>query len=299
MSIGSFHKAGFVNVLGYPNAGKSTLINQLMRIKINIVSPKAQTTRHRVLAIDDAEEYQIVYSDMPGILQPAYELQRYMRNYVMESLQDADVFILLIDLLDDKPWESEITEKIKKSGKPVILVFNKVDAVKDMRSVQQSKERWLALFPEGSFMVVSAMTGYLLDELKKRIIELLPFSPPYFPKNEGMISDRNIRFFVAEIIREQIFYLYHQEIPYATEVYVEEYKERENLDSIKAVIVADKESQKPILIGKGGKMLKTLGIKAREEIEKFLNKKVHLSLYVKVDKDWRKKSSKLKKYGFI
>lgn len=292
------HKSGFVNIIGYPNAGKSTLVNQLMGMKLNIVSPKAQTTRHRILAIDNGEDYQIVYSDTPGLLKPAYELHKAMQFYIEQALEDADIFILLIDLTKDVDWEPVVLEKIKNTGVSVILTFNKYDLVKE-EDVEKSIKKWTGIFPDASYVVVSALNGYMTDVLKTIILQKLPEGPEYFPKNENDISDKNLRYFVSEIIREKIFLLCREELPYSVEVYVEQYKENPEMDHIYAVIVVERESQKPMIIGKQGRMLKEIGTLARKDIEELIGKKVFLSLHVKVDKNWRKDKNKLKKYGYL
>ncbi len=289
------HKAGFVNILGNPNVGKSTLMNKLLGEKLSIITNKPQTTRHRIKGIINGENYQIVLSDTPGILEPKYKLQESMLKFVEEALSDADVIVYVTDPVDTKKQQRKYLDKIKSLGVPIIGVINKIDTV-SQPEVMALIDEWQKIFPEAEIIPVSAMYNFNLQKLLDKIIELLPESPPYFPKDQ--LTDRPVRFFVAEIIREKIFEYYKQEVPYSVEVVVDEFKEYPNITKIYATIYVARESQKPIIIGKDGTALKKIGIEARKEIEAFLGTKVFLNLFVKVDKNWRDNLAKLKKYGY-
>jgi len=287
------HKAGFVNIIGNPNAGKSTLMNALVGEKLAIITAKAQTTRHRILGIVNDEKYQVIFSDTPGILEPKYKLQETMMEEVQLAFRDADVFLILIDLTDKRPFEIP-WKKIESSKCPRLLVLNKTDAVsQDDVILEISKwkddERIEEIFP------VSALHGAGVKVLFDRIVDFLPTSPPYYSKEDT--TDRPIRFFVSEIIREKIFTNYRQEIPYSVDVYVDSYKEEPNIIRIAAVIITNKKSQKPLLIGKNGSMLKKVGTEARKDIEAFLGKKVFLEMLVKVKENWRDDDLMLKRLG--
>lgn len=289
------HKAGFVNIVGSPNVGKSTLMNKLMGEKLSIVTSKAQTTRHRILGIMNEDDYQIVFSDTPGVVNSAYKLHDQMMSYVNTSLQDADVLLFITDIYEDEMNHVETLEKIAKLKVPVLLLVNKMDK-SDQDKLGDRLAYWQEKLPKAEIMPISALHGFAIDGVLDRIIELLPESPPYYDKDA--ISDRPMRFFVSEIIREKIFIHTRKEVPYATQVEIEEYIEEENIVKIRALIIVERDTQRGILIGKGGEMLKRIGREARLEIEKFIDSKVFLDTYVKVDKDWRTSDQKLKKYGY-
>ncbi len=289
------HKAGFVNIVGSPNVGKSTLMNRLMGEKLSIVTSKAQTTRHRILGIMNEEEYQIVFSDTPGVVNSAYKLHDQMMTYVNSSLQDADVLLFITDIYEDEMNHVETLEKIAKLKVPVLLLVNKMDKG-DQEKLGERLKYWQEKLPKAEIMPISALHGFAIDGVLDRIIELLPESPAYY--NKDAISDRPMRFFVSEIIREKVFLHTRKEVPYATQVEIEEYIEEEDIVKIRALIIVERDTQKGIIIGKGGEMLKRIGREARLEIEKFIDSKVFLDTYVKVDKDWRGSDQKLKKYGY-
>ena len=289
------HKSGFVNIIGNPNVGKSTLMNALVGEKISIITKKAQTTRHRIMGIVNGEDFQIVYSDTPGVLKPAYKLQESMMKYVESALDDADVILYITDTYESPNKNQEFLDKIQNLGVPVILVINKVDLT-TQEKVTEKVELWSQLMPKARILPVSALHGFNTEGLVTIIKELLPECPEYFSKET--LTDKTMRFFASEIIREKILLHYQKEIPYSVEVEIEEYKESTKLDSIRAVIYVSRESQKAIVIGHEGKMLKKVGIESRLDLEKFLEKKVFLELYVKVDPDWRDNDNKLKRFGY-
>ena len=289
------HKSGFVNIIGNPNVGKSTLMNALVGEKISIITKKAQTTRHRIMGIVNGEDFQIVYSDTPGVLKPAYKLQESMMKYVESALNDADIILYITDVYETPNKNQEFLDKIQNLGVPVILVINKVDLTYQEK-VTEKVELWSTLMPKARILPVSALHNFNCDGLISIIKELLPEGPEYFSKET--LTDKTMRFFASEIIREKILLHYQKEIPYSVEVEIEEYKESPKLDSIKAVIYVGRESQKAIVIGHEGKMLKWVGIESRLDLEKFLDKKVFLELYVKVDPDWRDNDNKLKRFGY-
>jgi len=289
------HKAGFVNIIGNPNVGKSTIMNVLVGEKLSIITQKMQTTRHRIKGIVSGDDFQIVYSDTPGILKPNYKLQETMMKFVDSALIDADVILFVTDVIEKTDKNPEYIEKIRKSNMPVIVLINKVD-LSNQQEVIKLYERWTAIFPGADVFPISAQEKFNMDHIFNRIIELLPESPPFFPKDE--LTDRNERFFLQEIIREKILLNYEKEIPYSVEVEVEEFKESGKLISIKAVIHVLRESQKGIIIGHQGKMIKKIGSEARADAEEFFGKKIFMELYVKVAKDWREKDKQLKKFGY-
>lgn len=289
------HKSGFVNIVGSPNVGKSTLMNRLVGEKLSIVTSKAQTTRHRILGIVNDEDYQIVFSDTPGVVNAAYKLHEAMMEYVNASLKDADVLLFITDTKENEMNHQETLEKIQKLRVPVICLINKID-LSDQEKVMERIAYWQEKLPNALIYPVSALHGFNLEQVWERILELVPESPAYFDKEE--LSDRPMRFFVSEIIREKIFLHCDKEIPYSCQVEIEEYKEETGLTRIRAVIIVERDSQRGIIIGKGGEMIKRIGRDARKEIEKFIDQKVFLETYVKVDKDWRSTENKLKKYGY-
>ncbi|MBR9830523.1 GTPase Era [Acidiluteibacter ferrifornacis] len=290
------HKAGFVNIIGNPNVGKSTLMNGLVGEKMSIITSKAQTTRHRILGIVNDEDYQIVFSDTPGVLEPNYKLHEGMMKFVYSALEDADVLLLIVDAYDQIIKNEKVLKRLQTIEVPLIIVVNKIDLL-DQERLEQTVNLWIEQFPKAEILPMSALHKQGLDTLLKKITELLPDSAPYFEKDA--LTDKTERFFMAEIIREKIFMNYKKEIPYSCEVVVNSFLDEENIVRIAADIMVARDSQKGILIGHQGKMLKKVGTSARIDMEKFLDKKVFLELYVKVDKDWRDEDSKLKRYGYL
>lgn len=288
------HKAGFVNILGKPNVGKSTLMNALLGENLSIITPKAQTTRHRILGIASEENYQIVFSDTPGIIKPGYKLQEYMMSFVQTAMEDADLFLLISEITDDFD-DPKILQKLEKTEAPVLLLINKVDLATQEQVVEKC-EMWKAQYPHFRVLPISALNNFNLDQVMSKIVELLPESPPYFSKED--ITDRPVRFFVSEIVREKILLNYQKEIPYSVEVSVESFKEEAKLVSIRCVIHVVRDSQKGILIGHQGKALKKIGVEARKELEKFLGKQVFIELHVKVSKNWRDNDMQLGRFGY-
>lgn len=289
------HKSGFVNIVGSPNVGKSTLMNSLMGEKLSIVTSKAQTTRHRILGIVNTDDYQIVFSDTPGVVNAAYKLHETMMEYVNASLKDADILIFITDTKENDMNHKETLEKIQRLKVPVICLINKIDLSNQERVVERIAF-WQEKLPNALIYPVSALHQFNLEKIWDKILELVPESPAYYDKEE--LSDRPMRFFVSEIIREKIFLFCEKEIPYSCQVEIEEYKEEIGLTRIRALIIVERDSQKGIVIGKGGEMLKKIGKEARKEIEKFIDQRVFLETFVKVDKDWRSTDNKLKKYGY-
>jgi GTP-binding protein Era len=289
------HKSGFVNIVGSPNVGKSTLMNRLVGEKLSIVTSKAQTTRHRILGIVNDEDYQIVFSDTPGVVNAAYKLHETMMEYVNTSLKDADVLIFITDTKENDMNHSETLEKITRLKVPVIGLINKID-LSDQEKVTERLAFWKEKLPNAEWYPVSALHDFNIESVWSRIVELVPESPPYYDKEE--LSDRPMRFFVSEIIREKIFLHCEKEVPYSCQVEIEEYIEEIGLTRIRALIIVERDSQRGIIIGKGGEMLKRIGKESRLEIEKFIDQRVFLETYVKVDKDWRSTDQKLKKYGY-
>ncbi len=288
------HKSGFVNIIGKPNVGKSTLLNAFVGEKISAVTYKAQTTRHRILGIVSKEDYQIIYSDTPGILDPAYKLHESMMKYVETSLEDADVFLYMVEAGERNP-PLRVIQKMLDSKIPIIVLINKIDKIKT-ELIAEEIAYWGGFFSEAEIIPISALYGSRLPDLVNKIVELLPENPPYFPQDE--ITDRTTRFIVSEIIREKIFLNYRKEVPYHSEVIVDAFKEEENLIRIHAIIYVAKESQKIIIIGKNGEAIKKLGIEARKEIEAFVGTKVYLELSVKVAENWRNDPKMLRRMGY-
>lgn len=289
------HRSGFVNIVGNPNVGKSTLMNALVGERISIITSKAQTTRHRILGIVNGDDFQIVYSDTPGVLKPNYRLQESMLNFSRSALSDADVLLYVTDVHDDYEKNADFVEMVNDNSAALLLIINKIDLIDEERLVALV-EKWKTLTPRAEIFPVSAIEKFNIEPLFKRIKELLPESPPFFDKDQ--LTDKSERFFVNEIIREKILLNYEKEIPYSVEVEVEQFKEEGNLIRINAVIYAERESQKGILIGHGGKSLKKVGTEARKDLEAFFEKKVFLELFVKVEKDWRSKDTKLRGFGY-
>ena len=288
------HKAGFVNIIGNPNVGKSTLMNALVGERLSIITSKAQTTRHRIMGIVNGEDFQIVYTDTPGIVNPHYKLHEQMMGFVNNALEDADLFLLVTEVGETFKNQVVLT-KIVNSTTPVILVINKID-LSNQQVISEKIDYWQKQIPRAIVVPASATERFNIDTIFDHIINLLPENPPYFPKDE--LTDRSMRFFVSEIIREKLLLFYQKEIPYSCEVAVESYEEKEGVDNIHAVIFVERESQKAILIGHQGKSIKKVGIEARKDIEEFTGKKCFLNLYIKVMKDWRNSDRALKQFGY-
>ena len=289
------HKAGFVNIVGNPNVGKSTLMNQLVGERISIATFKAQTTRHRIMGIVNTPEMQIVFSDTPGVLKPNYKLQESMLAFSVSALSDADVLLYVTDVVEDPEKNADFLEKVRGMKIPVLLLINKIDE-SDQKTLGDIVERWHALLPQAEILPISAKNKFGTDLLLRRIQELLPESPPYFDKDQ--LTDKPARFFVSEIIREKILLYYDKEIPYSVEVKVERFKETEKKIHINAVIYVERESQKGIVIGHQGVALKKVSTEARKALERFFDKEVHLETFVKVDKDWRSSKKELDSFGY-
>lgn len=289
------HKAGFVNIVGKPNAGKSTLLNQLMGEKLAIVTQKAQTTRHRIFGIYNEEDVQIVFSDTPGVLDPKYELQEKMMDFVKESLQDADIFLFIVDILDKTTPSEFLIEKLNKIPIPVLLLINKIDK-SNQKEMEECVEHWHQLIPKAEILPISALNAYNTEYILPKLKSLLPENPPYYDKDQ--FTDKSERFFVNETVREKILLNYEKEIPYSVEVVTELFKEKEGIIFIDSIIYVERDTQKGILIGHKGEAIKKVGTEARLDLEKFFNKKIHLNLFVKVKKDWRKNERDLKSFGY-
>lgn len=289
------HKAGFVNIVGNPNVGKSTLMNLLVGEKISIATFKAQTTRHRIMGIVNTDDMQIVFSDTPGVLKPNYKLQESMLAFSESALADADVLLYVTDVVEAPEKNSEFLEKVKKLSIPVVLLINKIDQ-SDQKGLGIIVQKWHSLLPNAEILPISALNKFGVDILLKRIKELLPPSPPFFDKDQ--LTDKPARFFVSEIIREKILLFYDKEIPYAVEVRVEEFKEEQKIIRIRSVIYVERNSQKGIIIGHAGVALKKVSSEARKTLEKFFDKKIYLEIFVKVDKDWRSSQKELDSFGY-
>ena len=289
------HKAGFVNIVGNPNVGKSTLMNQLVGERISIATFKAQTTRHRIMGIVNTYDAQIVFSDTPGVLKPNYKLQESMLAFSESALQDADVLLYVTDVVENPEKNSDFLEKVAKMTIPVLLLINKIDQT-DNKSLVALVEKWHGLLPSAEILPISAKNKFGIDMLMKRVKELLPDSPPYFDKDQ--LTDKPARFFVSEIVREKILIYYSKEIPYSVEVRVESFKETDSLIRIGAVIYVERESQKGIIIGHQGVALKKVSTESRKALEKFFGKNVWLEIFVKVDKDWRNSKRELDSFGY-
>ena len=290
----SSFRSGFVSIIGKPNVGKSSLMNKLMGENISIITPKAQTTRHRIMGMLNGDDYQIVYSDTPGILEPKYSLHDAMMSYVKVSLQDADLILLVVEL-EDK-FEKDLFERFGRFTTPILLVINKIDLAKGSKTEDKAKH-WKEHLPNiKEVLPVSAKTGQHVKELLPRILNYIPVHPPYFPTDE--YTDRTERFFASEIIREKIFLNYEQEIPYSTEVSIESFKESDDIIRVSAMIYVERDSQKGIIIGKGASSIKKVGVEARKDMESFFGKKIHLETHVKVADNWRKQQQRLKQFGY-
>ena len=289
------HKAGFVNIVGNPNVGKSTLMNLLVGERISIATFKAQTTRHRIMGILNTAEMQIVFSDTPGVLKPNYKLQESMLHFSESALSDADVLLYVTDVIEKPDKNMDFIEKVRKMQVPILLLINKIDLT-NQENLVKIVDQWHELLPQAEIIPISALSKFGADIVMKRIKELIPDSPPYFDKDQW--TDKPARFFVTEIIREKILLYYDKEIPYAVEVVVEQFKEEENNIRINAVIYVERDSQKGIIIGKQGKALKKVSTEARKTLEKFFQKSIYLETFVKVDKDWRSSDKELKNFGY-
>lgn len=289
------HKAGFVNIVGNPNVGKSTLMNRLVGERISIATFKAQTTRHRIMGIVNTEDSQIVFSDTPGVLKPNYKLQESMLAFSESALADADILLYVTDVVENPEKNQDFLDKVSQMSIPVLLLINKIDQ-SDEKTLTATVEKWHSLLPNAEILPISAQFNFGVDVLMKRIRELLPDSPPYFDKDQ--LTDKPAKFFVSEIIREKILLYYDKEIPYSVEVRVESFKEEPNIIRINAVIYVERDSQKGIIIGHQGVALKKVSTEARKALERFFDKKIFLETFVKVDKDWRSSSKELNSFGY-
>lgn len=289
------HRSGFVNIIGNPNVGKSTIMNALVGEKLSIITSKAQTTRHRIMGIVNGDDFQIVYSDTPGIIKPRYKLQETMMNLVNVAMSDADLIIYVTDVNERINLKNEILEKIKNLHIPVLIIINKIDLT-NQADLEALAIKWKNEFPESPVIAISALNKFNLDTLLNSIVERLPENPPYFPKDQ--LTDKYERFFASEIIREKILLNYEKEIPYSVEIEIESFREEKELISIRAIIHVTRNSQKGIIIGHKGEKLKKVGTEARKDIEEFFSKKVFLQMYVKVNKDWRDRPFELKRFGY-
>jgi GTP-binding protein Era len=289
------HKAGFVNIIGNPNVGKSTLMNAFVGEKLSIITSKAQTTRHRILGIVNGEDFQMILSDTPGIIKPAYELQESMMDFVKSAFEDADVLVYMVEIGEKELKDDAFFAKIQQSKIPVLLLLNKIDTSNQEELIAQVK-LWQSKVPNAEIHPISALTDFNVKTVFDRIIDLLPESPPYFPKDQ--LTDKPERFFVNEAIREKILLHYKKEIPYAVEVDTEEFFEEEKIIRIRSLIMVERETQKGIIIGHKGSALKRVGIEARKDLEQFFGKQIHLELYVKVNKNWRSNQKQLKRFGY-
>jgi len=291
------HRAGFVNIVGNPNVGKSTLSNRLVGERLSIITSKAQTTRHRIMGIVNGDDYQIVFSDTPGVLKPKFRLQQSMLEYSTGALVDADVLLYVTDVIESPTKNQDFLDRVAREKVPILLVINKIDLLKGNDELINIIDQWKQLLPNAEVFPTSALENFNVDNIMKRIVELLPESPPYFGKDA--LTDRSSRFFVTEIVREKILMTYDKEVPYATQVIVEKFNESDTAIHIMAVIYVERDTQKGIIIGHQGKMLKRVGTLARKDIETFFEKKVYLELYVKVERDWRNQENKLRAFGYI
>lgn len=289
------HKAGFVNIIGNPNVGKSTLMNAFVGEKLSIITSKAQTTRHRILGIVNGEDFQVIFSDTPGIIKPAYELQESMMGFVKSAFEDADVLLYMVEIGEQELKDETFFNKITHSKIPVLLLLNKIDK-SNQEQLETQVQLWAKKVPNAEIIAISALEGFQVKEVFDRIVELLPESPPFYPKDQ--LTDKPERFFINETIREKILLHYKKEIPYAVEVDTEEFIEEENIIRVRSVIMVERETQKGIIIGHKGSALKRVGVEARKDLEKFFGKQIHLELYVKVNKNWRSNQNQLKRFGY-
>lgn len=291
------HRSGFVNIVGNPNVGKSTLMNDLVGERVSIITAKAQTTRHRIMGIVNTDDYQIVISDTPGVLSPKYKLQKSMLDFSEGALTDADILLYVTDVVEDPEKNAEFLAKVAKEQIPVLLVINKIDLLKGQDDLVQIVTRWKDRLPNAEIFPTSAKEHFNVTNLMARIVELLPVCPPYFGKDA--LTDKPARFFVTEIIREKILLNYDKEVPYSVEVIVEKFDESDDAIHIMAVIYVERDSQKGIIIGRGGTMLKKVGTEARKDISTFFGKRIFLEMFVKVEPNWRNRENKLRSFGYI
>ena len=289
------HKSGFINIIGNPNVGKSTLMNNLVGEKLSIITSKAQTTRHRILGIVNGDNFQLIFSDTPGLIKPSYELQDSMMDFVKSALEDADVIIYMIEIGEKSIKDPDVHNKIQSTKTPTIILLNKID-LSNQEDLENQINIWSNKYPNTEIYPISALNNFNTEKVINRIIELIPESPPYFPKDQ--LTDKPERFFVNEKLREKILLYYNKEIPYSVEVQTEEFKEQESIIKIRSLILVERESQKGIIIGHKGVALKKIGTKARIDLEKFFGKKVFIELHVKVSKNWRSNPTQLKKFGY-
>ena len=289
------HKAGFVNIIGNPNVGKSTLMNAFVGEKLSIITSKAQTTRHRILGIVNGEDFQVILSDTPGIIKPAYQLQESMMDFVKSAFEDADVLVYMVEIGEKELKDEAFFNKIIHSDIPVLLLLNKIDK-SNQEQLEEQVQLWKEKVPNAEIFPVSALEGFNVPQVFNRIVELLPESPAFYPKDT--LTDKPERFFVNEIIREKILMHYKKEIPYSVEIETEEFFEEEEIIRMRSVIMVERETQKGIIIGHKGSALKRVGVEARKDLEKFFGKQVHLELYVKVNKNWRSDSKQLRRFGY-
>ncbi|RIA08906.1 GTP-binding protein Era [Flavobacteriaceae bacterium MAR_2010_72] len=289
------HKAGFVNIIGNPNVGKSTLMNAFVGEKLSIITSKAQTTRHRILGIVNGDDFQVILSDTPGIIKPAYELQESMMDFVKSAFDDADVLLYMVEIGEQELKDESFFNKITNSKIPVLLLLNKIDK-SNQEQLEEQVQLWSKKVPNAQVIPISALEGFQVKEVFDRIIELLPESPPFYPKDQ--LTDKPERFFVNETIREKILMHYKKEIPYAVEIDTEEFFEEEDIIRMRSVIMVERETQKGIIIGHKGAALKRVGVESRKDLEKFFGKQIHLELYVKVNKNWRSNPNQLKRFGY-
>jgi GTP-binding protein Era len=289
------HKAGFVNIIGNPNVGKSTLMNAFVGEKLSIITSKAQTTRHRILGIVNGDDFQVVLSDTPGIIKPAYELQESMMGFVKSAFEDADVLLYMVEIGEQELKDEAFFIKITNSKIPVLLLLNKIDK-SNQEQLETQVQFWAEKVPNAEIFPISALEGFNVKEVFNRIIDLLPESPAFYPKDQ--LTDRPERFFINETIREKILIHYKKEIPYAVEIETEEFFEEENIIRMRSVIMVERETQKGIIIGHKGSALKRVGVEARKDLEAFFGKQIHLELYVKVNKNWRSNQNQLKRFGY-
>ncbi|MEX0360652.1 MAG: GTPase Era [Allomuricauda sp.] len=289
------HRSGFVNIIGNPNVGKSTLMNAFVGEKLSIITSKAQTTRHRILGIVNGDDFQVILSDTPGIIKPAYELQSSMMDFVKSAFEDADVLLYMVEIGEKALKDEAFFKKIENSKIPVLLLLNKIDT-SEQEILEEQIQHWQKLLPRAEIHPISALENFNVKEVFDRILELLPEAPPYYPKDQ--LTDKPERFFVNETLREKILLHYKKEIPYAVEVETEEFIEDEDIIRIRSVIMVERDTQKGIIIGHKGSALKRVGVEARKDLEKFFDKQVHIELYVKVNKNWRNNTSQLRRFGY-
>ncbi|GAA3563621.1 GTPase Era [Snuella lapsa] len=289
------HKAGFVNIIGNPNVGKSTLMNAFVGERLSIITSKAQTTRHRILGIVNGDDFQVVFSDTPGIIKPAYELQESMMDFVKSAFEDADILLYMVEIGEQELKDEAFFNKIVNSKIPVLLLLNKIDK-SDQEQLETQVQLWLQKVPNAEIIPISALEGFQVKEVFDRIVDLLPESPAFYPKDQ--LTDKPERFFINETIREKILLHYKKEIPYAVEILTEEFLEEESIIRVRSVIMVERETQKGIIIGHKGSALKRVGIEARKDLEKFFGKQLHLELYVKVNKNWRSNQNQLRRFGY-